>query len=92
LIQIIIAYLFLKDRDRDGVINDKEFLKVIEAMYEFKGKNKKEYPPSKCVQDIFRRIDGNGDRRLSREEFIEGCLENKNIMVNILLIKSKHLR
>jgi hypothetical protein len=59
-----------------------EFLKVIEAMYEFKGKNKKEYPPSKCVADIFRRIDVNGDRKLSKEEFIQGCLENKNIMVN----------
>ncbi len=74
-------FFFCKDNDKDGQINDVEFLKVIEAMYEFKGKSKKEYPPSKCVQDIFRRIDVNGDRKLSREEFIQGCLENKNIMV-----------
>ena len=58
-----LVFLF-KDSDKDGIINDVEFLKVIEAMYEFKGKNKKEYPPSKCVQDIFRRIDNNGLLRL----------------------------
>ena len=50
-------------------------------MYEFKGKSKKEYPPEKCVRDIFRRIDDNGDRRLTKKEFIAGCLENKNILV-----------
>ena len=72
----------IKDCDKDGYITDTEFLKVIEAMYEFKGKNKKEYPPEKCVRDIFRLIDDNGDRRLTKEEFIQGCLDNKNIMVN----------
>ena len=73
----------MKDKDKDGVINDQEFLKVIEAMYGFKGKSKKEYPPEKCVRDIFMRIDENGDKKLTKEEFIDGCLENKNIMVTI---------
>lgn len=50
-------------------------------MYEFKRKSKKEYPPEKLVRDIFSRIDDNGDKRLSEEEFIEGCLQHKNIMV-----------
>ncbi|RNA14692.1 neuronal calcium sensor 2 [Brachionus plicatilis] len=68
------------DNDKDGIINDRDFLKVIEAMYEFKGRSKKEYPPVKCVQDIFRRIDENGDRRLSKDEFIEGCMSNKHIL------------
>ena len=72
---------FSQDSDKDGVIDDHEFLKVIEAMYGFKGKSKKEYPPEKCVRDIFSRIDGNGDRKLTKNEFIEGCLENKNILV-----------
>ena len=71
----------MQDTDKDGFINDVEFLKVIEAMYEFKGKSKKEYPPEKCVRDIFRRIDENGDKKLTETEFIEGCLANKNIMV-----------
>jgi len=68
------------DTDRDGIIDDEEFLKVIELMYEFKRKSKKEYPPEKLVRDIFSRIDDNGDKRLSEEEFIEGCLQHKNIM------------
>lgn len=73
--------IWKQDKDKDGIIKDSEFLKVIESLYEFKGKSKKDYPPSKCVADIFRRIDENGDRRLTKEEFIVGCLENKNIMV-----------
>ena len=32
----------IQDSDKDGIISDLEFLKVIEKMYEFKGKSKKE--------------------------------------------------
>ena len=52
----------------------------MDLMYEFKRQSKKEYPPEKLVRDIFSRIDENGDKRLSEEEFIEGCLAHKNIM------------
>ncbi len=69
--------------DRDGIIDDEEFLKVIELMYEFKRKSKKEYPPEKLVHDIFSRIDENGDKRLTENEFIEGCLAHKKIVVRI---------
>ena len=82
LLDILNQILKMQDSDKDGIINDTEFLKVIEAMYEFKGKSKKEYPPVKCVQDIFRRIDENGDCRLTKQEFIDGCLENKNILAS----------
>ncbi len=57
-------------------------------MYEFKGKSKKDYPPVKCVQDIFRRLDDNGDCRLTKKEFIDGCLENKNILVSFFTYKN----
>lgn len=70
--------------DRDGIIDDDEFLRVIELMYEFKRKNKKEYPPEKLVQDIFSRIDENGDKRLTEEEFIDGCIAHKKIVVFII--------
>jgi Ca2+-binding EF-hand superfamily protein len=68
------------DKDHDGTIRENEFLKVIESMYEFRGKNKKDYPPEKCVKDIFERIDENGDKKLTKEEFIEGCLKHKHII------------
>ena len=68
------------DKDHDGTIEEKEFLKVIHAMYEFRGKNKKAYPPEKCVKDIFSCMDKNGDNKLTQEEFIDGCLNNQNIL------------
>lgn len=68
-----------KDKDKDGQITDKEFLHGIEAIYNFRGKSKKEYPPAQCVKDIFNRIDDNGDRKLTREEFIEACLQNETL-------------
>jgi Ca2+-binding EF-hand superfamily protein len=70
----------LKDKDKDGCINDKEFLSGIEKIYNFRGKNKKDYPPGQCVRDIFRRIDDNGDCKLTKAEFIEGCLKNKTLV------------
>lgn len=68
------------DRDHDGVIKENEFLKVVESMYEFRGKSKKDYPPDKLVRDLFERIDKNGDNKLTKPEFIEGCLAHKQIM------------
>lgn len=62
------------------MINDAEFLEGVESMYAFRRKSKKEYPPNQCVKDIFSRIDDNGDRRLTKEEFIEGCLKNQNML------------
>jgi len=73
------VFLFY-DMDRSGTIDEKEFLKVLELLYEFKRKNKKEYPPEKMARDIFSRIDDNGDKRLCEEEFIEGCLKHEKIL------------
>lgn len=70
------------DKDRNGSIDSTEFLKVINAIYDFKGINKKEYPPEQCVRDIFKQMDENNDKKITKEEFIQGCLEHKNIMVS----------
>lgn len=71
---------FLKDRDKNGYINDKEFLRGVESIYAFRGKNRKEYPPKQCVRDIFNNIDANGDCKLNKEEFIRSCLNNKKLL------------
>ena len=68
------------DKDHNGAIEEEEFLKVIQAMYEFRGKNKKTYPPEKCVKDIFDFMDKDGDRKINRQEFIEGCMMNQQIL------------
>jgi Ca2+-binding EF-hand superfamily protein len=68
------------DRDHNGVLEEKEFLQVLNSMYEFRRKNKKDYPPEKLVRDVFDRIDENGDKRLTKAEFIDGCLKHKQIL------------
>lgn len=70
------------DKDKNGLIESSEFLKVVSAVYDYKGLNKKEYSPQKCMNDLFRKLDVNKDLKLSKEEFISGCLANKNISVN----------
>lgn len=67
------------DTDHDGIIKEKEFLHQIKVMYDFRGKDKKEYPPEKCAKDILAKIDVNGDGKLTKEEFIDGCLRNRNV-------------
>jgi hypothetical protein len=50
-------------------------------MYDFRCKSKTgDYTPKKCVRDIFDKIDENGDSKLTKEEFIQGCLKNKKII------------
>lgn len=69
-----------QDRDKNGFICDKEFLRGVESIYAFRGKNKKEYPPKQIVTDIFNNIDANGDSKLNKEEFIRCCLNNKKLI------------
>jgi hypothetical protein len=50
-------------------------------MYEFKGLYKStEYPPENFVRDIFKKMDKNGDKKLSKEEFIHECLNNQHVL------------
>ena len=68
------------DKDRDGFVTDKEILNGVKLMYEFRDFKSDEYSPEKCVQDLFKNMDINNDQKLSKQEFIDGCLSNDNIL------------
>jgi Ca2+-binding EF-hand superfamily protein len=73
--------LKIKDNNRDGYITDKEILRGVELMYEFKSINRSnEYSPEDFVRDIFKKMDKNGDKKLSKEEFIHECLNNQHVL------------
>ena len=70
-------YVFaLYDKDKNNSIDRKEMIRVISAMYDLLGKSKQEYPPERCVEDVFSLIDVNNDRTLTKDEFIDGVLKN----------------
>jgi Ca2+-binding EF-hand superfamily protein len=65
---------------KDGKLTDKEFLLALERLYAFRKKDRREYSPEECVKDLFLRIDENGDRKLTKQEFIDGCLKNQKLV------------
>lgn len=70
-------YVFaLYDKDKNNSIDRKEMVRVISAMYDLLGKSKTDYPPERCVDDVFSLIDVNNDRTLTKDEFIDGVLKN----------------
>ncbi|CAF0854468.1 unnamed protein product [Didymodactylos carnosus] len=72
-----LEYVFaLYDKDKSNSIDRKEMIRVISAMYDLLGKSKSEYPPEKCVEDVFSLIDVNNDKTLTKEEFIDGIMRN----------------
>jgi len=73
-------YVFaIYDRDKNNSIDRNEMEGVITAMYDLLGKSKDDYPPARCVDDVFSLIDVNHDHSLTKDEFIEGVLKNPYI-------------
>ncbi|CAF3197067.1 unnamed protein product [Rotaria socialis] len=65
------------DIDRNGFIEKKEMKKIMEAIFDLLGEEKKgTNTPQLKVDQIFTRMDVNGDGKLSKEEFISGCLQD----------------
>jgi len=65
------------DIDRNGYIDKKEMKKIMDAIYDLLGEDKSgPNSPAIKVDQIFSKMDINGDQKLSREEFVSGCLQD----------------
>ncbi|CAF1268877.1 unnamed protein product [Rotaria sordida] len=73
------------DISGDGFINKKELTKMITAMYDLVGETnrKGENAPKRRATDLIARIDVNGDRKLSKHEFIAAC-KNDPVILRLL--------
>ncbi|CAF1564596.1 unnamed protein product [Rotaria magnacalcarata] len=69
------------DISGDGQIDSKELIKLISAMYDLTGETdrKGDRDPKYLAANIMKKWDVNGDRRLSKEEFITGCKNDPHI-------------
>uniref|UniRef100_A0A915LAP1 EF-hand domain-containing protein n=1 Tax=Romanomermis culicivorax TaxID=13658 RepID=A0A915LAP1_ROMCU len=74
--------LGMYDIDGNGTIEEKEMIKIIEAIYEMLGPEvtrNAEDSPSVRAKMIFEKMDLNKDRKLTQQEFISGCLSDKDL-------------
>uniref|UniRef100_A0A0N5AYC6 Neuronal calcium sensor 2 n=1 Tax=Syphacia muris TaxID=451379 RepID=A0A0N5AYC6_9BILA len=70
------------DINNDGTIDEKEMISIIEAIYEMLGPEATKSatdPPRIKAKKIFAKIDVNDDKRVTQEEFVNGCLGDKDL-------------
>ncbi|CAF1120688.1 unnamed protein product [Rotaria sordida] len=69
------------DMSNDGHIDQRQLTKWITAMYDLAGETdrKGDKDPKRRAAEIMRSLDINGDRKLSKEEFIAGCKNDSHI-------------
>ncbi|CAF0757152.1 unnamed protein product [Didymodactylos carnosus] len=66
------------DINTDEKIDKKEMTKVITAIYDLLGEDnrKGENSPDNRVKKIMEKLDINDDKKITRDEFVEGCLRD----------------
>jgi Ca2+-binding EF-hand superfamily protein len=71
----------LYDINGDGVINRCEMIIIVEAMFEMldDGHVQRKSHAKEKAKEIFAKLDVNGDLRLSKEEFVSGCLNDQEL-------------
>ena len=73
----------LYDINGDGVINRCEMIIIVEAMFEMLNDGQAQKTKNNAAKDkakqIFTKLDINGDLKLTREEFINGCLNDPEL-------------
>ncbi|CAF4392586.1 unnamed protein product, partial [Rotaria sp. Silwood2] len=71
-----LAFFFdMYDTSGNGQIDEKELTKLITAMYDLLGEVDRKYDknPKKRAVDIIAKIDADGNKKISKQEFIDGC-------------------
>ncbi|CAF0860429.1 unnamed protein product [Adineta ricciae] len=79
----------LWDDSEDGKIDKKELTNLISAMYDRAGitEQKGDWDPKKRAKEIIAKLDISGDKKLSKEEFVTGCM-NDPVICKLLLPRS----
>ena len=69
------------DVDGDGVINREEMTKIVQSVYDMQGSDATKTMDSarEKAEDIFSRMDENGDGHVTEDEFVSGCLQDEEI-------------
>lgn len=80
------------DLDKSGEIDKKELAKMFDLLFTLLNVNKKDekYNIDKRVDDIIKRFDVSGNKKLSREEFILGIKQDeplKKLLLDHELLK-----
>ncbi|CAF1073738.1 unnamed protein product [Rotaria sordida] len=82
-----LAFVFdLWDDSEDGQIDQQELTNLISAMYYRAGINdqKGEWNPKKRAKEIIAKLDISGDKKLSKQEFVNGC-RNDPVIYGLLV-------
>ena len=70
------------DVDGNGVIDQEEMTKIVQAIYDMlgAGATKPTDSAEERAKNIFSRMDENGDGHLTEEEFLSGCLQDDELL------------
>ena len=74
------------DIDRNGQIDKKELKKMFEMLFTMLNVDKKDdrYNIDKRVEEVIKKFDSSGDKKLSQEEFVQG-IKNDEPLRKLLL-------
>ena len=69
------------DVDGNGVIDQEEMTKIVQAIYDMLGAGATRPTDSaeERAKNIFSRMDENGDGHLTEDEFLSGCLQDEEL-------------
>jgi len=70
------------DIDGNGTVDVREMVKIVEAIYKMLGPEvviSVEGSPKKCARKIFEKMDSNQDKQLTLNEFVDGCLTDREL-------------
>merc|ERR1712227_1025534 len=75
-------FLLAIDVTSNGWLDPAEMTKIVKSIYKMMGPNQvdKFDTPDRRADDIFKRMDSNSDGKLTRQEFVRGCLNDSNLL------------